>query len=99
MKKHGLQKSALRLGRSPVDLVGQDDVGEDGASLEAELFALIDLFDDGGAGDVGRHKVRSALNPAVIKPQAGGRGLDQQRLRQPGIALQEGMASGQDGDQ
>jgi hypothetical protein len=62
-------------------------------------FSFIDLFDDGGASDVGRHKVRGALNPAVIKAQAGCRGLRQQRLGESWIALQKGMASCKDGNQ
>ena len=38
---HALQQAGLRLGRRPVDLVGEDDVGEDrpGAELEARWSA------------------------------------------------------------
>ena len=38
---HALEQAGLGLGRGPVDLVGQDDVGEDGTGPELELPALL----------------------------------------------------------
>src|SRR5262245_32773423 len=51
---HGLHEGGLGLGRSPVDLVGQEDVGEHGPLDEAELAAAgaPALLDDLGPGDI-----------------------------------------------
>ena len=96
---HGLQERALGLGRRPVDLIGQDDVGKDRPCLKPELLYASGLVNDGSAGDVCRHKVRSALYPAVVKAQAQCSCLYQQRFGKSRIALQKGMASGNNGDQ
>ena len=51
---HGFEQGGLRLRRGAVDLVGQQDVGEDGAGLEFEL--LLDGIVDADADDVaGQH--------------------------------------------
>ena len=57
---HHLKKSRLRLGRRPVELIGQHDVVHDGAGQDLE-------FPFGGAvnrqsGDVGRCCIRCALD-------------------------------------
>ena len=56
---HRLEQAGLGLGRRPVDLVGEDQVGEDRSRLEPEdpLAALLDQ--DVRAGDVGGHQVRA----------------------------------------
>ncbi len=81
---HRFEQGRLRLGRGAVDLVGQDDVGEDGAGDEAD-FALAGghvLFDDVGAENVGRHQVWRELDAAELEIHGLGQGLDQQSLGQ-----------------
>jgi len=59
---HGLQECGLGLGRRAVDLVGQEDVGEDRPLLELEAAAsALGLFlEDVGAGDI--RGIRSGVN-------------------------------------
>ena len=49
---HDLEQRGLRLRARPVDLVGEDDVGEDRAGVELERSGL--LVVDRDAGDVAR---------------------------------------------
>ena len=57
---HRLEQRALRLGRGAVDLVGQQDVGEDRSLLGAELAGLRVV--DARADDVGRQQVGRELD-------------------------------------
>ena len=50
-------------------------------------------------GDVGRHKVRSKLDPAEAEVDRLSQGANHQGLRQTGDAFEQAMASGQHGDQ
>ncbi len=90
---HRLQQGRLSLRRRAVDLVGQQDVGEDRPLDERQLPpARGDVFlDDVGAGDVGRHQVRGELD--ALEPQVEDlrQRLDQQGLGQPGHAGDHGM--------
>jgi len=62
---HCLEERRLGLGRGPIDFVGQDDIGENGTTLEAETAGPAPLrFDhDIRADQVGGHQVRGELNP------------------------------------
>src|SRR5579864_1091191 len=86
---HGLQERRLRFGRRAVDLVGQQDVGEDG-TFDERPGAVAGggvFFDDVGAGDVGGHQVRGELNALEQQAQRLRERAHQQRLggaRQPG---------------
>src|SRR6185503_19757445 len=64
---HRLQEGALRLRARPVDLVGEDDVREDGAGVEAEGRGR--AIEDGDPDDVGRQQVRGELDALVLEPQ------------------------------
>ena len=64
---HGLQQGGLCLGWSAVDLVRQNDVGEQGAGSEPELRCL--GLEDVDARDIGRHEIGCELDsrePPVI---------------------------------
>ena len=82
---HGLQQSGLYLGRRPVDLVGQHDVGEDRPPMRSEVLraGVVDL----GADDVGRQQVRRELDAAEIAIKVFGQRLDGARFGQPRQAL------------
>ena len=98
---HRLQHGRLRLGRRAVDLVGQNDVGEDRAleKLELPLAGRRVLVDHLRAGDVAGHQVRGELDALERKVQGLRQRGDQQRLGQPRHADQQRMAAGEDGDQ
>jgi hypothetical protein len=86
------------LGGGAVDLVGQDDVGEQRAGDEPEgpLAGGQVLLDDVGAGDVARHQVGSELHPVEAEVERLGHGLDHQGLGQAGHADQEGVPAAQE---
>ena len=60
MLLHRLQQRGLGLGGGSVDLVAQQEIGEDGPWSEGELAAA--LVVDRGAGHVGGHQVRGELD-------------------------------------
>ena len=59
---HRFEQSGLGFRRRAVDLVGEDDVGEDRAVDEAELAPAAALVQHHRAGDVRRHQIRGELN-------------------------------------
>ena len=90
---HGFEQSRLSLGRGAVDLVSQDDVGEDRAGLELEDAPLGPVQQHGGAQDVSRHQVRGELHAAVLQVQRVGDGAHQQRLAQARQTFQQHVAA------
>ena len=86
-------------GRRPVDLVGEDEVGEDRARLEAEdaLAALLD--EDVRAGDVCRHQVRRELDPVEGAVDDVADGPHEHRLAEPRDALEQDVAVGEQAGQ
>ena len=85
---HGLQQRGLHLGRCAVDLVRQDDLGEQRPLLDVKLLAL--LVEDHRSDHVGGEEIGRELNP-------GERGVDDLRQRPDGEGLgQSGNAFEQD---
>ena len=64
---HGLQQRRLGLGRGAVDLIGQDDVGEDRALAQHEVVLL--AVEDVAAGDVAGQQVGRELDALELQPQ------------------------------
>ena len=64
---HDFQERGVRLGRSAVDFIGQQELREDRAGAKAELLRL--HVQDWRAGDVRRHQVGRELNPAELQTQ------------------------------
>jgi hypothetical protein len=98
---HGLEHRGLRLGRGAVDLIGQDDVGEDRSRNESEYaFAGSGiLLDDLGAGDVAGHEVRGELDAFEGEVEGLGQGRDEQCLGEAREADQQGVIAGENRDQ
>src|SRR5262249_30902672 len=70
-----------------VDLVGEDDVGEQGTG--AELEPALGLVVDGNAQDVRREEVARELDAAERAPQRARQRASQGRLADPGNILDE----------
>ena len=94
---HGLQQGRLDLGRGPVDLVGQDQIVEQGAGLELEAAGLRAV--DVGPGQVTGEQVRGELDALKVALDAPGQLLDRGGLGQPGCALDQQVAVRQQGDE
>ena len=97
---HRLEQRGLRLRRRPVDLVGQQQVGENRPllELEAALVGLGILLQQLGARDVRGHQVRRELDPLETKRHCLGQRTDQQGLGEPGHAHQQAVTAGEDGN-
>jgi hypothetical protein len=98
---HGLQQGGLGLGGRAVDLVGEQDVGEDRPTDEDghALAGGVVLLDDVGAGDVGGHQVGRELDALEGERHQAGQRVDHERLGQAGHALEQVMAAGEHGDE
>ena len=93
---HPLEQRGLRLRRGAVDLVGEQDVGEDRALLELEVLPAVGVLDDDvGADDVGRHQVRRELDARERQLEPLGQRLDQERLAETGHAFEQHVAAGE----
>ena len=80
----------------PVDLVGQDDVGEERTLVELEPALVIQNL---GADDVAGHQVRRELNAVEAQAQGLGDGVDKQGLGQAGHPDQQAVSTAEDGDE
>ena len=84
MLLHGLQEGTLYLGWSSVDLVGEDEVGEDRPLLYLEVLVLLTVHHR--PDDVGWQQVGGELDTLVVGLYQLGKRLDRERLgkaRQP----------------
>ena len=95
---HGLQKRGLSLGRSSIDFVGQQDVGEDRAFDKSELaFALRVFLEDVRTRDVGWHQVGGELDAFEIHVQDLGQRGHHQRFGEAWHAFEQAVTFGEDG--
>ena len=98
MLGHRLEQRRLRSRRSAVDLVGQQDVGENRSAVEFE--GLVALVVDRHAGDVGGQQVGSELYALELRIDAACQRFRQRGLAGAGVILQEHVATAQEsGDQ
>ena len=93
---HHLQERALHLRRCPIDLVGQQEVGEDRAERGVELTGL--LVVDPRADQIGRDEIRGELDPLEHPADRARKRLDRHRLRETGNALHEDVTPRQQRD-
>ena len=75
---HGLEQRALRLGRGAVDLIGEHELREDRAALEAELAGL--ALEDGHAEHVRGQQIAGELHPLERQAQRAGEGVGERGL-------------------
>jgi hypothetical protein len=93
---HDLQQGALHLGRRPVDLVGEQQVGEHRAERGVEIPRL--LVVDARADQVGGHQVWGELDALELAADGLRQRLDRHRLRQPRHALHQDVPPRQQRD-
>ena len=91
---HRLEQRALHFGRRSVDLVGQQDVGEDRARLHGEVAGA--LVEDLGADEVGGEQVGRELHPPERARHRRGEGADGEGLGKSGHAFEQHVAVGQE---
>ena len=92
---HRLEERRLGAGRGAVQLVDEDDVGEDRSGPEVPAAGV--GHEDRDAGDVGRQEVGMALDPGQLRPEGGGQGPGQHRLADARHVLDEEVAPGERG--
>ncbi len=81
-----------------VDFVRHQQLGEDWALDEAELFfAVVAFLQHFGAENIGGHEVGGELDAAVIEPQNLAEGGDQARLGDAGHPDEQDVAAGEHG--
>ena len=91
---HRLEQRGLGLGRRAVDLVGQQQPGEDRPRPEVELGAP--LVVDVGPGQVGRQQVRGELRAGEVQAERPRERARRQRLAQAREVLEQDVALGED---
>ena len=96
---HRLEERRLRLGWRAVDLVGQDDLREDGARHEAQRSMSGLLVEHLGARDVGWHEVRRELDALEREVEYLRDRLDEQRLGEPRDAGDQTVSAGEERDE
>ena len=84
---HDLEQRGLGLRAGAVDLVGEHDVGEDGAGMEFEETAA--LVVDGDAGDVAREDVGRELHPVARACDRLGHGAGERGLARAGHVVEQ----------
>ena len=80
----------MHFGGSAVDLIGEDEVGEDGAEFRSKGF-LIGVVDH-GAEEIGREEIGGELNAGKVGLQGTGEGFDGQGLCKAGDPFKKNMA-------
>ena len=94
---HHLEQGRLHLGRGAVDLVGEQEVAEHRPELGVELVLAGAVHPR--ADEVGRHEVRRELDPLEAAADHLGDGLDGQRLREAGDALDQEVSTREQADE
>ena len=87
---HRFEQGGLGLRRGAVDLVGQDDLGDDRAGPELELVAA--LVVDRDAGDVAGQQVGRELDALEAAAERAGQRLRQHRLADARHVLDQDVA-------
>ncbi len=94
---HDLEQRRLHLRGRAVDLVGEQEVAEDGTELRLERPLIGPV--DARADEVGRYEVGRELNPREGAAEHAGRRLDRQRLRKARHALDEEVSLREEADE
>ena len=91
---HRFQQRRLGFRRRPIDLIGEDNIGEHRTALKLKDFAPRSIVGEHiGAGDVRRHEIRRKLHPGKSQAQAFAEAAHHQGLAQPGHSFEQTMAA------
>ncbi|MNS95467.1 hypothetical protein D3C72_1297290 [compost metagenome] len=90
---HGLQQRALGFRRGAVDLVGEHQLGEDRAAMEAELAGLAQ--EDRYANQIRRQQIARELHPLVLQAQRLRQRMRERGLAHAGYVFEQQVAAGQ----
>ena len=91
---HRLEQRGLGLGRRAVDLVGEQQAGEQRAAAELELRGA--LVVEERPGEVGGQQVGGELGAGEVEPQGLGERARGQGLAEPGVVLEQHVSLGED---
>ena len=97
MLLHGLEQGTLDLGWSSVDLVGEDEVGEDRPLLHLEVLVLLAVHHR--PDDVGGQQVGGELDTLVVGLYQLRQRLDRERLGKARQPLKEDMPTRKQADE
>jgi hypothetical protein len=90
---HRLEHGRLRLRRRAIDLVGEEQRGEDRPTLEPQP-AVAGRHQ--GACDVGRHQIRRELDASSLQVHDAREALDQLGLAEARVALEQHVSAAQE---
>ncbi len=94
---HGFEQRALRLGRRPIDFVGQHQLREHWSAVEPELSGL--RLEDRDADDIGRQQVARELDALVAEAERRGERVRKRRLADAGNILDQQVTAGEQAGQ
>src|SRR5258707_10422091 len=94
---HRLKQCGLRFRRGAIDLIGEQNIGEDRSALELELLLQRRIYRD--SQHVGRKHVTGELHALKGAIDGAGESLSQRGLADSGNAFDQKMAAGENADQ
>ena len=94
---HRFQQRRLGAGRGAVNLIDQQQIGEDRAAMQGKASRR--HIEYVGAEYVGGHQIGGALHPLKLQLQQARHGFDGKRLRQPGHTFHQAVAGAEDDQQ
>ena len=90
---HRLEQRALGFGAGPVDLVGQQHLGENRPAVEYK--GLLATFVDRDAGQVARHQVGGELHARKLQAKGARQSMGQRRFSYARHVLNQQVPAGQ----
>ena len=91
---HRLQQGGLSLRRRAIDLIGQNNMSENGTPLEFEdLSPRRIIGQDIGTRDIGRHEIRRKLYARETEAQDVAEAAHHKGFAQSGNSLQQAMTA------
>ena len=94
---HGFEQGRLRLGRSAIDFVSQQEIGEDRPRMKFHRAPSISLFlQDMRAEDVARHQVGRELYALGVEVEQLAEGFDERGFAYAGQPFEQDVAATQD---
>ncbi len=92
---HGFEQGGLGLGRGAVDLIREQNVGEDRTLAQFEF--IFRAVENVTAGDVAGQEIGRELDALEVQPEHGGETARDERLAQAGEILEQDVSARQRG--